>query len=172
MPPQSEKKLRPKWFKQRCLEVWIWLDFDASKNMYMYFINWLFLQDVRVSDTEPRIFYMEEFGFRTQFSLPLILNNNTSLAQCLQTGYLIAQVWHQSLKGSHMYYCSASYLHWVVTFYVYAYCSATYLPWLVTFYLLRVSITVEPTLKTNRSIILGHVSSCKWWTNSFGDLYG
>ena len=155
MPPQSEKKLRPKWFEQRCLEVWIWLDFDTSYCMYMCFINWPFLQDVRVSDTEPRIFFIEEFGFRTQFSLPLILNNNTSLAQCLQTGYLIAQVWHQSLKGNRMYYCSASYLHW-----------------LITFYLVCMSITVEPTLETNNFIILRHVSSCKWWPNSFGDLYG
>ena len=95
----------------------------------MCFINWPFLQDVRVSETEPRIFYMEEFGFRTQFSLPLILNNNTSLAQCLQTGYLIAQVWHQSLKGNHMYYCSASYLHWLIifSFRVRVNCCGTYL---------------------------------------------
>lgn len=65
---------------------------------------------MRISETEPLIFYLEEFGYQTQFSLPLIMNNNTSLAECLQTGHLIIQVWHQNSKGNFVFDISY-YIH-------------------------------------------------------------
>lgn len=54
---------------------------------------------LRVSDTEARVLYIEEYNYRTQYLLPLLVDNTTSLAECMQTGSLLVEIWHQSVRG-------------------------------------------------------------------------
>lgn len=49
------------------------------------------------------MFYLEQLDFKTLFELPLLMDNNTSLAECLHSGYLVVETWHQSLQGTHMF---------------------------------------------------------------------